>query len=144
MDVLPPHIYLPHILSPLSQSGQLFPSLHALPSLRSFIATVALSCISIPTFLFTTDLPSHSYAASSDSSIHQQTYYSKHTRAKTSCLKYSLPPATLSLSLPRRRLGRTPLVAALLFSCRIRASFFLLCSPPPFGVRQWNGSSLLV
>jgi len=41
------------------------------------------------------------------STSHQQIHFSKHARAKTYCLKYSLPPATLSLSLPRRRLGRT-------------------------------------
>ncbi len=124
----PPHIYLPNILSPLSQSGQLFPSFSTL------IHRHIYSFLYFHTYLSVHHLSTLSpYAASSDSSIHQQTYFSKHARVKTYCLKYSLPPATLSLSLPRRRLGRTPLVAVLLFfSCRIRALFFLLCSPHRF------------
>ena len=107
----PPHTYLPNIRSLLSQSGLLFPSLHVLPSSRSFILTFAF-LYSIPTFLLTY-LPSHPYAAFSQPPplllVHQPpaNTFSKYARAKTYCLKYSLPPATLSLSLPRRRLGRT-------------------------------------
>jgi len=109
-------------------------SLFTCPS-RSFILTFLLSCTPyhlsthLPIYPLTHTPHPHNPPLSSSTS-HQQIHFSKHARAKTYCLKYSLPPATLSLSLPRRRLGRTPLVAVLLFfSCRIRAltSFFIPC-----------------
>ena len=145
MDVLPPPPT--HLLTPHSQSIiTVWPtiSFFTCPSFSTLIHRHICSFLYFHTYLSVHHRSTLSHAASSDSSIRQQTYFSKHARANTYCLKYSLPPATLSLSLPRRRLGRTPLVAVLLFfSCRTRALFFLLCSPP-IGVRQWHGSSLLV
>ena len=134
----PTHL-LTHISSPLSQSGLLFPSLRSLPSPRSFIVTFAFSCIPYPPFW---SLPIYLSPIRRIPGLLRlpANFFSKHARAKTYCLKYSLPLATLSLSLPRRRLGRTPLVAVLLFfSCRIRASSSIFV---PVGMRQWNGSFL--
>jgi len=73
---------------------------------------ILLSCIP---YHFSTHLPIYPLTHTphphnpplSSSTSHQQIHFSKPARAKTYYLKYSLPPATLSLSLPRRHLGRT-------------------------------------
>jgi len=98
----PRTFYPPHIHSLLSQPGLLFPSLHVLPSSRSFKLTF-VSCIP---YHLSTHLPIYPLTHTphpQDPLLVQQIHFSKHARAKTCCLKYSLPPAALSLSLPRRR-----------------------------------------
>jgi len=123
-----------HILKALITVWPTILSLHAL-LLHAHSSLHLLFLVShtyLPTYL-----PSHPYTPSLDPTVHQQTQISNHARAKTYRLKYSLPPPTLSLSLPRRRLGRTPLVAVLLFlSCCIRALFscFVSCR----WMRQWS------
>jgi len=76
--------------------------------LHSHSSSYLLSCIPYLPFCPLTHTPNPQNPLLPSSSIsHQQIHSSKHARAKTYCLKYSLPPATLSLSLPRRYLGRT-------------------------------------